>query len=170
VKVALVALLFAASTFAQSQSASLPAACGPENVSSDMKLDSTQHAMAQPEPGKALVYFIQDKGPFSFSFFGGAVDTRIGVDGAWVGAERNNSYFTVSVEPGEHHVCADLRSTGEDVTELAHFTAEAGKRYFFRDRIIPTPYGYYLLFDPVDSDQAMTLIDSFPLSVWRAKK
>jgi hypothetical protein len=62
-KVAIIAMLFAAPAFAQGQSAGLPAACGPGDVSFKVKLDDSQHTLTQPEPGKALVYFIQDKGP-----------------------------------------------------------------------------------------------------------
>jgi hypothetical protein len=55
------------------------------------------------------------------------------LDGAWVRANKNNSYFSGSVEPGEHHMCSILRSElfGHPV-EFAHITAEARKVYYFR--------------------------------------
>jgi hypothetical protein len=49
--------------------------------------------------------------------------------------------------------------------ELARFTAETGKAYFFRERIVPTTYGMYLFLDPTDSDEANYLLATFPLSV-----
>ena len=50
---------------------------------------------------------------------------KLAVDGAWVGANHGNSYFSVSVEPGEHHVCVTLQSSlVAQRVELAHFTAE----------------------------------------------
>src|SRR5580658_11237622 len=97
-KSALIALLLAASAFGQTQSGSATSACGPKDASFDVKLDKTQHTLAQPGPGKALVYFIQEKGS----------DALIGLDGTWVGQTKKSSYFAVSVDPGEHHVCADV--------------------------------------------------------------
>jgi hypothetical protein len=127
-------------------------------------LDKSPHGVAQPEPGKALVYFIQDRGAHSFGI-GGSVEALIGLDGAWVGANRNNSYFAVSVKPGEHHACADLHSV-----ELAHFNAEAGKVYYFRVRAVGTRYGVYLFLDSVNSDEAKYLIATFPQSMSQPKK
>ena|SRR5579864_7812717 len=147
-------MLFAVPAFTQVPPA-VTAACGPEKVSFNVKLDKTQHTLAQPEPGRALVYFIQE---------GGAA--QIGLDGAWVGANKNSSYFAVSVEPGEHHVCADVKTPrgipGVPVGFL-HFT-EAGRVYYFDARIV---YGSqsYLFLGAVDSDQAKYLIASYPLSV-----
>ena len=163
-RIAFIALLFAASTCAQSQSAVVPAACGPSDISFKVKLDDSQHTLAQPEPGKALVYFIQDKGLQSFGI-GGTVETRIGLDGTWIGANKNNSYFYVYVGPGEHHVCANVQSSVMYPMELTRFTAEAEKAYYFRVRVVPTPYGLYLFLDPVDSDEANYLIATFPVSV-----
>jgi hypothetical protein len=155
-KIALVALLLAASAFAQEPSDGVASACGPKDASFDVKLDKTQHTLAQPEPGKALVYFIQENG--------GAA-SKIGLDGAWVGANKSSSYFAVSVVPGEHHVCADVRTPrgvpGVPMGFL-HFTAEAGRVYYFDARPL---YGRYLFLDAVDSDQAKYLIASYPQSV-----
>jgi hypothetical protein len=120
----------------------------------------------QPEPGKVSVYFIQEKGADAFS-----VTTKIGVDGTWVGANKNSSYFAVSVEPGEHHVCANVQSFRGHPVGLVHFTAELGRVYYFNTRIV---YGeeeaVTLFFDAVDSDQAKHLIASLPLSVSGVKK
>jgi hypothetical protein len=148
-------MLFAVSAFTQVPR-TVTAACGPEKVSLNVKLDKTQHTLAQPEPGRALVYFIQEGGT-----------AQIGLDGAWVGANKNSSYFAISVEPGEHHVCADVRTPrgipGVPVGFL-HFTAEAGRVYYFDARVV---YGSqaYLFLGAVDSDQAKYMIASYPLSV-----
>jgi hypothetical protein len=48
----------------------------------------------------------------------------MGLDGEWVGATQRNSYFSLSVDPGEHHVCA---TEGGQLFAFAHFTAEAEK-------------------------------------------
>jgi len=156
-KSALVVLFFAASALAQTPSGSATSACGPKSDTFQVQLDKSQHTLAQPDPGKALVYFIQEKGAVS----------RIGVDGAWVGANKNSSYFAVSVEPGEHHACADVQTPmgipGVPVGFL-HFTADAGRVYYFDARVV---YGSqsYLFFGVVDCDEAKYLIASYPLSV-----
>ena len=159
-------MLFAVSAFAQAPPATAPAACGPGNVSLNVKLDESQRPLAQPEPGKAWVYFIQEKSADTFG-----VTTQIGLDGTWVGANKNSSYFAVSVEPGEHHVCANVQSFRGHPVGLVHFTAEAGKVYYFDARIV---YGeeaaVSLFFGAADSDQANYLIASLPLSVSNLKK
>jgi len=49
--------------------------------------------------------------------------------------------------------------------ELSHFIAEAGKVYYFRTRIgVGESAPQYLSVDPVDSDEADFLIESFPLA------
>jgi hypothetical protein len=170
-RIALSFFLVALPALAQEKAdtAAAPPACGPDDTKFDVKLDETQHTLAQPEPGKARVYFIEDKGAHSFGI-GAAVETWVGLDGEWAGANRNNSYFSVSVGPGEHHVCASVRSIMGHALELAHFIAQTGEVYYFRARIIPTPYGLYLFFNPVDSEQARFLVGSSPLSVSHAKK
>ena len=158
-RIALIALLFAASAVAQSPSAALPAACGSENVNFDVKLDKSRHMLERPEAGKARVYFLQD----SFS-------ARIGLDGQWVGANRGHSYFSVSVEPGEHHLCAKVDAPMDHPVELVHFTAEAGKVYYFRGRVVPPQSGVYLFFERSDNDEAEYLLSSYALSVSQIKK
>lgn len=59
-KLVFIAMLFSASTFAQTPSSRTTLACGPQGVSFDVKQDDSQHTVVQPEPGKAQVYFIQD--------------------------------------------------------------------------------------------------------------
>jgi hypothetical protein len=151
-KIALFAMLFAASAFAQNPSAGLPAACGPRDASFNVKLNKSQHTLGQPESGKARVYFIQDSYP---------VTTNIGVDGTWVGANRESSYFSVSVEPGVHHLCANIQShaVGHQMG-LAYFTAEAGGTYYYRMRL----FSAFFALDPVNSDEAGRMIAAYPLS------
>jgi Protein of unknown function (DUF2846) len=160
-RIIVLAMLLTVSAFAQTSPAAATAACGPENVTFNVKLDESQHALSQPEPGKALIYFIQEKGSDTF-----AVTTGIGLDGAWAGANKNSSYFAVSAEPGEHHVCASMRSFRGHAIGLAHFTAEAGSVYYFSARVT---YGEeakpYFFLGAADSDQAKYQIASFPLSI-----
>jgi hypothetical protein len=166
-KVALIALLFAASAFAQTLPAST-AACGPENVSFKVKLDDSQHTPAQPDPGKAQVYFLQDAGtPITLGY----PTVKLAIDGAWVGANHGDSYFSVSVEPGEHHVCVTLQSSlVAQRVELAHFTAEPDKVYYYRTRLILSRGVELLELSSIDGDQGRYLIATFPLSLSIPKK
>lgn len=168
---ALVVMFLATFACAQGSLSGVASACGPKDFSYDVRTEFSQQPPAQPEPGKARVYFIQDDGP------GGNhqhYTIRIGLDGAWVGAYKHNSYFTVLVEPGEHHVCANVQSKSSAGLNLAlaHFTAEPGKVYYFRTQFLAGlttqyPVYPYLVLDQPDNDQATYLIATFPLSVSR---
>ena len=169
-KIVLTALLFAASALAQSPSGPFPPACGPDNASLKVRLDYAGRAPAQPEPGKALVYFIHEAGtayahPIAYPTL------KLGMDGAWVGANHGDSWFAVSVAPGEHHLCATLQSSFVNQRmELAHLLAEAGKVYYYRTRLVMSGTVELLDFDPIDSDQGRYLIASLPLSFSHPKK
>lgn len=147
----------------------MAAACGSKEIQFDVKKDDTQHALAQPEPGKARVYFVQDVGQTQcFGHCG--VTVRVGLNGAWIGANQDNSYFSISVDPGEHHVCATPQAWNvKRLVGLAHFTAEAGKTYYFRTRLIGGQNQQLIDLMPIDSDEAMYLITSYPLSVSHPK-
>ena len=145
----------------------LPAACGEAQLSMAVKLDKAQHIILQPDPGRAQVYFIEDMGR------GGAgITTKIGMDGKWVGANKRNSYFSVSAAPGEHHLCAAIEpSDAWSYVELAHFTAEAGKTYFYRTRIVITRDGIeYFSLLPLDSDAGEYAASVYPIATAHAKK
>jgi hypothetical protein len=150
------------------------AACGSPDVEFDVKQDKTGVEPVQVQAGKALVYFIQDTGIIHRVFWQGAgVVSRIGMDGAWVGADKGDSYFAIPVEPGEHHLCVSPQG-GLEKVEVSHFTAEAGKIYYFRTRIlggVGDGSGFVLLqIEPVDSDEAKFLIASDPVGVARPRK
>jgi hypothetical protein len=171
-RIAVFVMLFAAFTFAQTPSAASTPACGPESISFDVTTEKSQPVPTQPDPAKALVYFIQDDGPLGNHQH---ATVRIGLDGKWVGAYKHNSYFSVSVEPGEHHVCANEQPYLPGLVALAHFTAERGEIYYFRTQLMsgittlyPTPP--HLDFDRPDSDEAKYLIASFPVSVSQPRK
>jgi hypothetical protein len=172
-RTAVFVMVFAAIAFAQDSSAAPAAACGPESISFNTKTEKSQPAAAQPDPAKALVYFIQDDGPLGNHQH---ATLRIGLDGKWVGAYKHNSYFSVSVEPGEHHLCVNVQQPSlPGLIALAHFTAEQGEIYYFRTQLIagiatiyPTPP--HLDLDRPDSDQAKYLIATLPIGVSQAGK
>jgi hypothetical protein len=171
-KVLLALALCAVSGLAQAQTPAAAAACGPQGVTFQAGVGNFQRTQTRPEPSKAQVYFIQDDGPYGHLQH---YTIKIGLDGAWVGAYKSNSYFQLSVDTGEHHICADVQSNSYlgSLMELAHFTGEPGKTYYFRTRFlagIPGNEVPYLHLEQADSDQAIYLIGIYPLSVSKPKK
>jgi len=168
------ATLFSAA-FAQ-DSAKMPGApssCGPSGTSFEVQDDSSHHPVSRPEAGKALVYVIREDGLGKCAGWGCAT-TRVGADGAWVGANRHNSYSSFAVDPGVRHLCVELQSRlaiASRFVGLAHFTAQAGTVYYFRARTM-TVGGKraFLDLEPIDSDQGEFLVASYPASISRPKK
>jgi hypothetical protein len=170
-------ILFAVAlpTFGQSQPAATAIApdCGAANADFEVRTDNGQHPTAQPDAGKALVYFLQDDAEFGSR---PRPTTRFGIDGQWVGATHSNSYFYISVDLGEHHLCASWQGLvvlGPKRSEAAlGFTAEAGKIYYFRANDIADPQSRLpaVIFKPLDADEARLLMSKFSFSVSNPKK
>ncbi|MGB8061989.1 MAG: DUF2846 domain-containing protein [Candidatus Sulfotelmatobacter sp.] len=154
-------------------------ACGPLNAEFQINMDNSQSPDFQAENGKALVYVAEDQK------FQAAKDVtaRIGLDGAWVAATRGDSYVFFSVDPGEHHLCADWRSSflaAGRLVSLFGFTAEAGKVYYFRVRTMGGPSSMLdrssldesasLDLDLINSDQGKLLVSTSPYSASHPKK
>lgn len=125
----LLSFLFAVPAFAQDQAAGArtAAGCGSIQTQFDVKLDGTLHVLAQPEAGKAMVYVFQ-------AFLGG-LTMRIGLDGSWLGATNDLSYFYFSVPPGDHNLCAEWQSSvyktaTQRVGGAKSLRVEAGKTYY----------------------------------------
>ena len=172
-RTALALILLSMAAFAQDPAAvsAAQAACGPRDVNFDVKDDDSRHNVGQPEAGKALVYVIQDIG--STSCIGCGVTTKVALDGAWIGANHHNSYLSFAVDPGERHLCVNWQSQFARLSRLvglAHFTAEAGKVYYFRTKAVEGRYQISFDFDPIDSDQGKFFVASYPLSVSHPKK
>jgi hypothetical protein len=85
-------ILFAISAFAQEGPAQLGphAACGPVGVNFKTETSVAQ-SLPQPEPGKALVYVVEDFPGSSETI--GAPTIKVGIDGNWVGATQGRSYL-----------------------------------------------------------------------------
>jgi hypothetical protein len=180
-KAAFVVIFLAPSIFAQNpdQVPHAQPACGPPNVEFQIKMDNSRSLDFQAESGKALVYVAEDQKFHAAK----EVTARIGLDGVWVGATRGDSYIFFSVDPGEHHLCADWRSTllsdGRRVS-LFGFTAEAGKVYYFRVRTTGGPSSMLdrsaldqsasLDLDLINADEGKLLVSISPYSASHSKK
>ena len=120
--------------------------CGPQHAKFEVKSDESQHPAPTPEDGKALIYFVAD----------GHLTSVFGVDGKWVGAVNGGRYFFVSIDPGEHHICAMLQSflpeRGPRVS-VHSLKAEPGSSYYFRARMAGISTGFVLQLEPLDLDE-----------------
>jgi hypothetical protein len=174
--IAMLTLFFASAAFAQDEAAAARAAagCGPKEVEFDVKTDKKQHPMAQPEPGKALVYVFEEEIADADKMKIGSVTTRVGLDGSWVGANHGKSYFYFSVDPGEHNLCAAWQSVMGIFSKLAgaaNFIAEPEQSYYFVASVEErTDRQKAVYVEPLDPAQAKLLIASSSLSMSRPKK
>jgi hypothetical protein len=135
-KTRLTTLLFAAtfSTALAHAATVLPDACGSDKAKFDVETAKpATPAVIEPVAGKARVVFIETVINTGYPFGGPNFTTRFGVDGKWVGAASNNSYFVLDFDPGVHHLCSAVQSSfsaPKDKIGIAKFTAEAGKVYY----------------------------------------
>jgi hypothetical protein len=165
-RAALFVLAVSAIAMAQARAQGTPG-CGAPNVEFDVSIDKSRHDIPGPGPGQALVVFLQG------DLEGGGPKTQFGVDGNWVGATGRKSYFYVSVDPGEVHVCSKLQTSmvpgngsAAIVERALHFTAESGKTYFFGVDGLPTNY----VLDRLDRDEVAILMSSLGFATSHTKK
>ena len=118
------------------------AGCGPQDAKFEVKTDESQHPTPAPEHGKALIYVVAD----------GQLTALFGFDEKWEGAVDGGRYFFVSIDPGEHHICAMLQSfmtrrvlTGLPRVSVHSLKAEPGGTYYFRTRMVGISTGFVLL-------------------------
>lgn len=138
-------------------------ACGPANVKFEVQAGSAEFFPLHPDLVKATIYLIQDvpsnPGP-------PAVTTRVGLDGAWIGALRGRSWIKVLVDPGLHHLCADGQWSqwfGPESIALQGIHAEGGKTYYFRVRFLNSYGGSRFLLlgiEAADDDEGQYLVES----------
>lgn len=155
----------------------LPDACGNDSIKFDVKTEKNQPTPAPPADGKAQIVFIEDENSKLDSF--NSAMTRFGVDGAWVGANYSDSYFTVEVEPGVHHVCGNIQASAmwfglfKKAVDMATFTAEAGKVYYFIATVNVTRNGgnrnFEFGFSQVNDDEGKYRVKAFKHSTWKTK-
>ncbi len=99
-------------------------ACGPKDVKHSTDTDKTQHPTPQPPPGKAMIYVVRP------TMMGNKVQTKLAVDGKWVGINRGNNYFFFELDPGEHHFCSQAENRS-----IVTLNVEAGKTYFLQQKV-----------------------------------
>jgi hypothetical protein len=178
----LITLLFSAFstiTFAQTFPASqaVSPGCGDKKIKWDVSTNRSKHPVATPDTEKALVYFLQDDANFQSA---PKPTIRFGLNGNWVGATQGNAYFYIPVDPGEYHLCAGWQSwigvTPGHTDAADHFTAEAGKSYFFVARNVYTNDVHNpanianMKLEQVNEDEGQLLMTKFGFSSSHARK
>jgi hypothetical protein len=139
--------------------AAAEAACGPRAITFKIVADKSQHPTPTPENGKARIYVVQKDD----------ATTRVASNGMWLGALRRRTYFTASIDPGEHHLCAIGRIGLYSHVSLRELHAKPGETYYF-----VTEYGQliadqYTLHE-VNPDEGKYLVAWAHLSGFRRKR
>jgi hypothetical protein len=171
----LVWIFCSASLLAQNTSgnARSQAGCGSASEKFSVKTDKKSHAFGTPSPGKALVYVIVVERydphypPITHE------TTRVGIDGTWVGANHGQSYFSISLDPGDHQVCSDVQSMfTKNLAAATDLSAESGKTYYLRAEVT-IPAGDLqagMKLHAVDDAECKLLISQAALSASKEEK
>jgi hypothetical protein len=99
-------------------------ACPKVDIKFSADTDKKSHPTPEPESGKALLYVLRP------TMYGNKIQSKLGIDGQWVGLNRGRNYFFVQLDPGEHYLC----SKSENRSTMA-LTVEAGKTYFVEQKV-----------------------------------
>jgi hypothetical protein len=133
----------------------LPDSCGDDKVKFDVKTAA----------GEAVIIFIENQNqmitPFHFA------TVRFGMDGTWVGANKGDSYFALTVAPGVHHLCASWQSDLETLkknVKATSFTAEAGQVYYFAGEIVASRDTLIFNFSELNEDEGKYQVKSLKVS------
>jgi hypothetical protein len=174
---AVISLCFCLAMGLQARCTTLPDSCGDDSVKFDVKTEKNPQPLAGPVEGKARIVLIEDENAKLDSLHYALV--RYGMDGAWVGATYGDSYFTLDVQPGVHHLCADVQASAMWLGEfkravgMATFTAEPGKVYYFSSSMIVTYNGgrsFDFGFSAIDEDDGKYRVKAGKLATWQTKK
>ncbi len=164
-------MLMLAATLAKTAHASktvLPDACGSDAIRFEVDTKKDQPPPAPPSDGNAQIVFIQTVIRPHFWVGNAGYTTRYGVDGKWVGATGDNTYFVVNVPAGAHHLCYSVHGS-KDKVGTASFKAEAGMTYYFEFKVETQRVGQGGIIDTsfrrVDEDEGQFRVKASKLSV-----
>ena len=99
-------------------------ACGTEDVNFSADTDKKNHPTPDAPADKAMIYVLRPQ------MIGFKINSKLAVDGEWMGVNRGKTYFYFTVEPGERHFCSE--SENQDYLSL---NVEAGKTYFLQQKV-----------------------------------
>ena len=99
-------------------------ACPATNIKHKTRTNKKEHPTPSAPADKALIYVVRP------TMMGNKIQTKLAVDGQWVGINRGNNYFFFTLDPGEHYLC----SMAENRNVMA-MKVEAGKTYYLQQKI-----------------------------------
>jgi hypothetical protein len=174
VKALILFLILAAPVMAQSTDARTAAGCGPGSFKFDVKTVKSDHAIAQPEPGKAIVYVVEAVRQ-NVACLKCKSTVRIGVDGEWTAAVEHDSYAYFSVDPGEHHLCGDWQYPVKSDIRLAAITLKVERDTVYYvvidlSYVGPDETRGFIKIKSVDPAQGQALVSTRKLTTLEPKK
>ncbi len=118
-----------------------------------------------PPPDKAGLYVIRPYHFYNDSYYGGsAILFNVSLDYQDCGTLETNSYLFGLVSPGKHAL-GPANFNGLNSSSLAvHFTAEAGKNYFFTATGKGSSRSRHLQVDPISETDGQAFVRKFKLS------
>lgn len=99
-------------------------ACGSKEMDFSVRTDKKQHPMPESAPDKAVVVVIRP------TMMGQKIQTKLAVDGKWMGVNRGDNYFFFMLDPGEHYFCSKAENESLLVLKL-----DAGKTYYLQQKM-----------------------------------
>jgi hypothetical protein len=174
-------VLFLTVSFAVAQNATTveqaESACGPSSKNFSVKTSQTQKTLSQAEPGKAMIYVIEDWDPVDTGRMNRPT-VRVGMDGKWMGATQGDSYLFFRADPGLRHLCVNDQSAIRSYGGFIYLTAAYGlnvkpdETYYFRARMPRgETFAYFpLILEPLNIDEAQLLLARYPHADSTVKK
>ena len=160
----------------QARATILPDACGDDKVKFDVSTKASKQPPAAAPDGKAQIVFIENDDKEIGCIALCEVTTRVGMDGAWVGANNGNSYFVLAVDPGVHHLCASWQSalpTLKKNVDVVSFTAKPGKVYYFAAQIVDTggkEVPPTIALSQLNEDEGQYRVKAWKLATWKTNE
>ncbi|MGB9408645.1 MAG: hypothetical protein WCA89_13995 [Terracidiphilus sp.] len=167
--------LLCLSLFSTLHAWALPDSCGKEGVQFKVTTQPIPIDFKALDAGKAQIVFLESEMTAGMVLNG--AETRLGVDGAWVGATKGNSYFSLSLIPGQHHLCANWPADFAPewaLTGLASLNAKPGEVYYYRIKIrhirLEQIDEHSLDLSPVNEDEGKYLVNFLDQATATVKK
>lgn len=133
--------------------------CGPADMKVSARTDKKQHPTPEPPADQGLVYVVRP------TMMGNKIQTRLAVDGKWVGVNRGNNYFFITLPPGEHYFCGQA----ENRSALA-LKVEAGKAYYLQQKIRMGFMKARTKLEQIDDKEGREALAKCHLSIMEEKK
>jgi len=131
-------------------------ACGATEVHFSHRVAKEHEPLPSPPPDKGLVYVIRNNSPV-----GAAGGVKLGVDGKWVGVNRDGNYFYLELDPGPHYFCA----AASYYRGLLSLVIEKGKTYYLKQEITMTGVDLEM----VDEERGQKYLAKYHRSIFEEK-